>query len=122
MSRCKVSQSLSVYTTFAPGNQFAKGTSHRRPRVIQQHLIAALNEVDDNIPKLRHVVDALIAKAMEGDIAAIKEIADRVDGKVPQTVQGDPDNPLIIEGIVREIVRPETPPLRIVDAGHSRAS
>ena len=108
---------------FQAGNQLSKRANHARPRIIQQHLIAALNEVDtDNIPKLRRVVDALIAKAMEGDIAAIKEIADRVDGKVPQTIHGDPDNPLIIEGIVREIVRPEPPALRLIDAGHSRAS
>ena len=82
---------------FQAGNQFSKRTNHARPRVIQQHLIAALNEVDtDNIPKLRRVVDALIAKAMEGDVSAIKEIADRVDGKVPQQVQGDAEAPLVI--------------------------
>jgi hypothetical protein len=108
---------------FAAGNQFAKGISHRRTRVIQQHLIAALNEVDtDNIPKLRRVVDALIAKAMEGDIAAIKEIADRVDGKVPQQVQGDAEAPLVIDRVVREIVYPKRTiedalPLTLVKGG-----
>ena len=108
---------------FTPGNELAKLGNHKPRRVIQQNLIAALNEVDtDNIPKLRRVVDALIAKAMEGDIAAIKEVADRVDGKVPQTIHGDPDNPLIIEGIVREIVRPEPPALSLIDASQSRAS
>ena len=40
---------------------------------------------------------------MEGDIAAIKEIADRVDGKVPQAVQGDAEAPLVINRIVHEI-------------------
>lgn len=38
--------------------------------------------------KLRAVADALVAKAMSGDVQAIKEIADRLDGKVPQAVVG----------------------------------
>jgi len=51
-------------------------------------------------------VNALIAKAMEGDVSAFKEIADRVDGKVPQAVQGDAEAPLVINRIVHEIVTP----------------
>ncbi|NKK06733.1 hypothetical protein GFL93_12765 [Rhizobium leguminosarum bv. viciae] len=42
--------------------------------------------------KLRDVADALIAKAIAGDVAAIKEVADRLDGKVPQAVVGDDDH------------------------------
>lgn len=32
--------------------------------------------------KLRDVADALVTKAISGDVPAIKEIADRIDGKV----------------------------------------
>lgn len=39
--------------------------------------------------KLRAVADALVNKAMSGDVAAIKEVADRLDGKVPQAIVGD---------------------------------
>jgi hypothetical protein len=46
--------------------------------------------------KLRDVAEALVAKGMDGDIQAIKEIADRLDGKVPQAIAGDPENPIII--------------------------
>lgn len=42
--------------------------------------------------KLRAVADALVDKAMAGDVPAIKEIADRLDGKVPQAVVGDADS------------------------------
>lgn len=50
--------------------------------------------------KLRDVADALIAKAISGDVAAIKEVADRLDGKVPQAVIGDEENPLVFSEIV----------------------
>ena len=46
--------------------------------------------------KLRVVADALVDKAMSGDVQAIKEVADRLDGKVPQGVIGgdEDDNPI----------------------------
>lgn len=48
--------------------------------------------------KLRAVADALVEKAMTGDVQAIKEVADRLDGKVPQGVIGgdEDDNPINI--------------------------
>ncbi len=44
--------------------------------------------------KLRALADALIDKALDGDVSAIKEIGDRIEGKVPQTLQGDPERPI----------------------------
>jgi hypothetical protein len=48
--------------------------------------------------KMDAIVRAHIKKALEGDIPAIKEIYDRVDGKVPQGVTGgddlETDNPI----------------------------
>lgn len=45
---------------------------------------------------LRSIADALIASAQAGDMQAIKELADRVDGKVPQgVIGGDEDDPAI---------------------------
>lgn len=56
--------------------------------------------------KLRAVADALVDKAMSGDVAAIKEVADRLDGKVPQGVIGDEENPLnFVHTITRQIIR-----------------
>jgi len=50
----------------------------------------------------------LIAKALEGDIAAIKEIGDRLEGKPAQVISGDADNPLtVINKIERVIVNPK---------------
>lgn len=58
--------------------------------------------------KLRAVADALVEKAMGGDVPAIKEIADRIDGKVPQAVVGDDESdPIsVVTEIRRTIVRP----------------
>lgn len=46
--------------------------------------------------RLRAVADALVTKAISGDVPAIREIGDRLDGKVMQQVElsGDPDNPV----------------------------
>lgn len=60
--------------------------------------------------KLRAVADALVAKAISGDVAAIKEIADRIDGKVPQALVGDSDfDPITISRIERVVVDPANP-------------
>jgi len=37
---------------------------------------------------LRSIAQALLFRAADGDIAAIREVADRIDGKVPQAICG----------------------------------
>lgn len=52
--------------------------------------IAALQAEDD--PKgLRAVARKLISVANSGDVGAIRELADRLDGKVPQAIGTDDD-------------------------------
>lgn len=51
--------------------------------------------------KLRQVAEALVDKAMTGDVPAIREIADRLDGKVPQQLNHADD---VGEGPVRMII------------------
>ena len=52
----------------------------------------------DDGKRLRAIADRLVAKAEEGDIAAIKELGDRIDGKPEQrtTIAGDAENPLLV--------------------------
>lgn len=92
---------------FEPGNQQAKKADHKKPRIITQKLIAKLNDAEGK--ELDRLITALMNKAGEGDVPALKEIFDRVDGKVPQAViGGDDDDPAIrFERIVRTIVRPQ---------------
>lgn len=65
---------------------------------------------DDDQRGLRKIARSLIENAEGGDLQAIKELADRVDGKVPQAISGDEDNPLtMVHRIERQIVRPNSP-------------
>lgn len=62
--------------------------------------IAISEAGDGGNTKLREVADALVAKGISGDVSAIKEIADRLDGKVPQGLMGEDGGPVVIN-IVR---------------------
>src|SRR4051812_13939545 len=103
---------------FQKGHRLSVGNSGPvRHNMISQVLISQLNEIDPKTQKakLHKIVDELIRQALgfekkilhkntgklikiqvPGDIVAIKEIIDRVQGKAHQavTVVGDPENPL----------------------------
>lgn len=70
--------------------------------------IAIKEATESGGTKLRAVADALIEKAVAGDIPAIKEIADRLDGKVAQSIIGDDESDPIslVHVIERRLVRP----------------
>ena len=55
---------------------------------------------------LRRAADALMLKAMTGDVPAIKEVADRLDGKVPQAVIGGGEESAHVHELVFRLVRP----------------
>lgn len=44
------------------------------------------NDKGKKVKRLRLVAEALVKQAIKGDVAAIKEIADRMDGKVQQDI------------------------------------
>lgn len=65
------------------GNQFAT-----KARIMSAHLLKRIEE-RNLAPQL---MDALLAKALEGDVPAIKEVFDRIDGKATQDINlGGPD-------------------------------
>jgi hypothetical protein len=70
--------------------------------------IAIKEANEQGVTKLREVADALVREAITGNVPAIKEIADRLDGKVPQALVGDDDSDPInlVTRIERHIVRP----------------
>ena len=62
--------------------------------------IAALNRAiaQDDGKRLRRAAEKLLNLAADGDVAALKELGDRLDGKPAQAVMlgSDPDAPLKI--------------------------
>jgi hypothetical protein len=51
----------------------------------------------DDGKRLRAIAEALLTKAADGDISAIKEFADRIDGKATQSIQAEVDGKLTVE-------------------------
>lgn len=65
----------------------------------------AISDAEGDFRKLRKVAESLVRRATKGDVQAIKEIADRLDGKVPQAIVGDDEHgPVRIEEIRRVLV------------------
>lgn len=75
--------------------------------------VAVKREEDDEAKgktKLDRIAAQLVDEAVKGDVPAIKEIADRLDGKVAQAIVGgsEEDDPIrMITRIERVIVRPQ---------------
>ncbi len=61
----------------------------------------------DRLKALDELAEKLIDAVSTGELAALKEFGDRIDGKPAQTIAGDPENPLnVVQTIERKIVRP----------------
>lgn len=93
---------------FQPGQS---GNPNGRPKSkpFKDALQKAISAAGDDNEALTRVALALLAKAQEGDVPAIKEVADRLDGKATQPISGDDENPLkIIQKIETVIVDPQT--------------
>ena len=52
--------------------------------------------VQEDYAKLHKVANALYDKAASGDVSAIKELGDRLDGRATQEITGDSDQPITI--------------------------
>jgi hypothetical protein len=84
------------------------GRKKDRPFLDALMMEAKLAEAGEDTPapkgSLRWNARQLLEK---GDVQSIKELADRIDGKVPTPIAGDDENPLnIVARIERVIVRP----------------
>ena len=62
----------------------------------------------DKIKALDELAEKLLTNCDVGDLAALKELGDRLDGKPAQSIVGEEENPLaIIHRIERVIVDPK---------------
>ena len=52
--------------------------------------------IQEDAKRLHQVAEALFRKAEDGDISAIKELGDRIDGKAMQEISGNSDAPITV--------------------------
>lgn len=57
--------------------------------------------------RLRKVADAVVEAAMNGDMAAAREIGDRLDGKATQVVAGNNSGDPIAHSVELVFVKPD---------------
>ena len=97
-------QSLQISnTTKSLGLQMANPRGQQRDKPFRDALRMEIAAAGEDHKALRKVARALLTKAAAGDVHAIREIGDRMDGKVAQAVVGDDrSGPLmIVTGVVR---------------------
>ena len=93
-----------------PFKEGESGNLAGRPKsakLFKDALQIAIRRTSDDKSELAYIAEALVIKAKAGDIPAIREIADRLDGKPTQLIAGDDDAAPIIHEIRRTIVRPD---------------
>lgn len=86
-----------------PGNQNAS----KKNRLWRDTINRVLAQNDSQA--LREAAEKLVELAKAGDVSALRELGDRVDGKAAQQIVhlGDEDGgPVRIEKITREVVKP----------------
>jgi hypothetical protein len=77
-----------------------------KDRPFRAALVRALGIADNNPEKLDKLAEALIAKAETGDVAALREVSDRLDGRVAQALVGDDGSePITLRTIVTGVIR-----------------
>ena len=83
---------------FRPGQSGNPAGNKPRAKIFTQALITALKRTDENnVEVIQRLADKLVKHALTTepcDVYAIKEIADRVEGKSVQRMAGDDDEPI----------------------------
>jgi hypothetical protein len=97
------------------GVKFEKGKSGNprgrppRPKVVTESLWYQLNRKParkDEKPLYYRLAEALIREGVEGNVAAAKEVLDRIEGKIPQGIVGADGGPIQTEDVTaREVIR-----------------
>jgi hypothetical protein len=91
------------------GNPAGPPPGPKKNKIWREALERAIKRREHDDPQaLEKLADSLLCKVSEGDVGAIKELGDRLDGKVTQTHGGDDDAPpiAVLQRIERVIVKP----------------
>lgn len=93
---------------FKPGQSGNPGGRPKK-KLFREALTKVLETAGEDPDKLTAIAQALYDKAKTGDVSAIKEVRDTLDGKPAQAIVGgdEEDNPInVIARIERVIVDP----------------
>jgi antitoxin component of MazEF toxin-antitoxin module len=93
---------------FALGNPGAALRQAAAVKPFRDALVLEIKAAGDNPRKLRKVARALLDQACEGNVPAIKEIADRLDGRVPQALIDADDGQQITLQVVKYVIEQPT--------------
>ncbi len=88
----------------APGNQYAANGRRWRDAIDRA---LGMRSRREGIEALDALAEKLLTLADEGDLGALKELGDRLDGKSPQAIVGPDGGALQIQSIERRIVDPQ---------------
>lgn len=93
---------------FEKGNQEAK--KGKKAYAFRSALNVAVKEAHGDGNKLRGIAERLVEAALDGDIQAIKEVADRLDGKPKQQseISGPDGGAIPIGEVVFKVHDPST--------------
>lgn len=75
-----------------PGNRWSDKAWREAIRVA----VMRAHEDPKKGKKLAALADALVEAGLDGDVPALKEIGDRLDGRVPQAVTGNDGGPVAL--------------------------
>jgi hypothetical protein len=85
------------------GNRYSRG--QQRDKLYRDALKLELAAAGEDLKKLREIAKVHITRCEAGDMQAIKELADRLDGRPAQILEHDIEQEAEVEiRIVREIV------------------
>lgn len=74
---------------FQPGQSGNPNGAPKRAKLWREAIDRAIKRREQDDPQaLEKLADKLLSAVEQGDIAAMKEFGDRVDGKVPQAIAG----------------------------------
>lgn len=82
------------------GNDYSSKNNRLWANTLRRAVVQADGE------RLRRIAEKLLDQAEEGNIQAIKELGDRLDGKAAQAIVGPDGGPVQFTEILRKIVDP----------------
>jgi hypothetical protein len=98
---------------FQPGNTLARNGKHRE--FAQALRIAVAEACEKGGTKLRALADKLVEQGLAGNVHALREIADRLDGKSVQAINVDKEERIKLIAVVPQKASSTEEWLRLVN-------